>query len=1555
MMVVTNAPRIPVGDAALGSVATGQTEAGIVVLRPSDEAGLTSFISAVTDKSSPLFHRYLAPGEFANRFGPAPATIGAVRAQLTAEGLHVTDVSEDGLLVSFSGSAVAVESAFRTGIERYRLPDGTIGQATSSAVHLPSTIAGSVIGVVGLDDLVHSQSAIVRPGPVSVQRTFPSAKSVSFAHPAGSPSACGLAQQDAATSGGLTDDQIANAYGAFGLYGLGDFGAGQHIAVYELQPFLATDIENFDTCYFGATQAVQMSGVKGVLAGSRLSLTPVDGGEVQPGPGSQNDESTLDIEDVSALAPKADIDVYEAPNTTSGGIDEYAQIVNSDVDQIVTSSWVVCEQLAQVAEPGIQEAENLLFEQAAAQGQTVLSAAGDTGDDECNEGRTVAPPSGQNPLSVLDPASQPYVLSVGGTTIDDATQPPAEHVWDDGAQWGAGGGGISESWGMPPWQQAVANTPDNAIAITNAEAFEAKTQSASAPFTTLTFCDGTLGLPAGTLCRETPDVSAQADEFTGSVTIYGKSLGFGSPNGWATIGGTSSATPIWAAMLALVNASPTCAADRINGVQDVGFASPILYGVAANPTAYGRSFNDVVSGNNDDFGLDDGLVFPARAGFDMASGLGSPQLTTPTGGNGLAFYMCDYAGQLAPPTLTGLSPSSGSTAGGYSVTISGSGFGTAGSPDVSGVEVGGAQATGVSVTSATTLTATFPPAAKTLPASSPGSGAGPTAVVVTLKNGESSFPSAESVFEYVDESVSESPIPTVTGVGPYAGLETSPAPVTVHGSGFIGATGVSFGGVTVPDFTVKSPYEITLTPPAYSSQACARLPTTGVYAGENATNDMCQVQVVVANAAGSSATSKILPPYEGALSFDSMGAAIVPAGTEEAPQPTEFDYVPAPTITSVSTGTVADLKKYCAAPASALCNADMLVSESGGLPANLVTVDGRGMNDLTLNFATLGVPTNESSIVFPVASTGTSMELVAPALPKSDKPPTVGPFSLQVGFVSIVGASNESSVTYAGVPQVTDVVNPLTHKSGVPDAVACAGSPPSSGCGTPVDISGEGLLQVVGPIGFVDNQTGFSLGTQYNYAVRSDTRITTESVAQNPAVADVEVCTVTNCSHDPDTDVLFIYPPGNPRIDTMAPTGGPAQGGNEVVLDGANLGCVVAVAFGKVETDEATNSKALLACGTTDQLTVTAPPGIAGTEVPVRVVTAESLLDPAGRASNFATYAYAPSAPSAPTGVKATTQPGTAAVKWGKPASDGGSAVTGYTVTASSPGLPSVRKAVLSTARSAFYDDLQAGAPWSFAVRAISAKGAGLAGVSNAVTPGLGGDGYLVETTDGAVLGFGDVLSHGGVAGQGAQAAGIATTAEGLGYWVVTTTGSVTSFGDAAFMGQTSTEDVTGIASLPEGTGYWIVTGSGVVHAFGRAKTYPGTLPEGADITGIVSSLDGKGYWLVASNGVVTAFGDAHSYGSLSAKSSSRSVVGIAVTPDGKGYWLASADGGVFPFGDAQPYGSLATRPPSQPIVSVAATPDGKGYWLVSANGKVYNFGAASNLGGTTSAVAIGV
>ena len=175
---------------------------------------------------------------------------------------------------------------------------------------------------------------------------------------------------------------------------------------------------------------------------------------------SGSGESILDIEDVSAMAPGAHIDVYEAPNTSAGSLDEYAQMVDDDTDQIITSSWGLCEQDLQLADPGAQQAEDYIFQQAAAQGQTVLSAAGDTGDDTCNEIRSVPPPTDQNPLSVEDPASQPYVLAVGGTTIQDADPSNYdETVWNDGAEWGGGGGGISMSWEAPSWQQTRTRLP----------------------------------------------------------------------------------------------------------------------------------------------------------------------------------------------------------------------------------------------------------------------------------------------------------------------------------------------------------------------------------------------------------------------------------------------------------------------------------------------------------------------------------------------------------------------------------------------------------------------------------------------------------------------------------------------------------------------------------------------------------------------------------------------------------------------------------------------------------------------------------------------------------------------------------------------------------------------------------------------------------------------------------------------------------------------------------------------------------------------------------------
>ena len=408
-------------------------------------------------------------------------------------------------------------------------------------------------------------------------------------------------------------------------------------------------------------------------------------------------------------------------------------------------------------------------------------------------------------------------------------------------------------------------------------------------------------------------------------------------------------------------------------------------------------------------------------------------------------------------------------------------------------------------------------------------------------------------------------------------------------------------------------------------------------------------------------------------------------------------------------------------------------------------------------------------------------------------------------------------------------------------------------------------------------------------------------------------------------------------------------------MNGSNLGCIVAVAFGKIVTISTSNSQALLTCGTTNQVVVIAPPGTAGSKVPVELATVESFFSTKGKLSNSIPYTYTPSAPSGPTSVRATQRTGGASVSWGPPASDGGSPVTGYIVTATSPGLPSERGVGGAATRSMTFNDLQAGATWTFSVKATSSKGVGLRSVSSPVVPGLGADGYLVETQDGGVLGFGDVHSHGGIAGEGSTAVGFAMMPYGLGYWIVTKTGAVTPFGDALYLGEAARNNVVGMASMPSGKGYWIATKSGAVQSFGQARTYPGKVPKGSVITAIASSLDGKGYWLLGANGSVTAFGDARAHGSLVGKKVGGPVVGMAVNPAGGGYWLATASGSVFAFGGASPQGSVSSKSLSAPLVGIAATPGGDGYWLVAANGQVYNFGAAKYLGSAPSAAAIGL
>ena len=773
-----------------------------------------------------------------------------------------------------------------------------------------------------------------------------------------------------------------------------------------------------------------------------------------------------------------------------------------------------------------------------------------------------------------DPASQPYVVAVGGTTIDNPTQPALEHVWNDGVSWGAGGGGISQAWPMPAWQYSP-TIPGlgNSTTIQAADSFEASDLSESG----YAFCR--TDNPAGATqaaCREVPDVSAQADEFTGGITVYGQENG-----GWQTSGGTSSSAPIWAALLAVVNQSATCQANA-STQSGVGFVNPLLYSVASNPTAYAASFNDITAGNNDPYGYSG--LYPATTGYDMASGLGSPRLTQPGNGAGLAYYLCTAAATPSTrPTVTGISAnvaftSSASTA----VTITGTNFESNATPDVAEIQVGEyvLPQADFQVTSPTSISATFPAAAKVNAPQSATDGAGRVQVVVTLNDGESSPPSAGSTFTYVDNNGANA-IPSVTSVGPYGGADAGGNTVNIYGAGFTNATGVKFGNVAASGFTVLHDWEITATVPAYSGATTCAEDGSSFGTGESATNDVCQAQVVVSNSHGSSKKATILPLFEGDATFNALGVIPAPAGQEAAPAPTEYDYFPSPTITSISTD---------GGPSS-------LASEDG---SSVVTITGTGLNSAGLKWVSFGddsqADSQDSSLV---TVTGTEIQIAAPAFAS----PTTGAATVPVTVHTLAG----QSVTVAGdVRRDSDRVG--SDRDRRPDGRR-ARRPEHRR-----HADRRHGTRLLGP-GSRSRVRRCPRPVHRRHAVQRHRAERHRShLGHGPAESrarrrrsvhgDGVLVPVT----DPRSTRSCSTRRAIPRSTRSRPPRARLRAARAITITGENLGCVTGVYFGKVAALKVSNAKALLDCGSTTQATVVAPPGTQGKSVKVTLTTVESDL-----------------------------------------------------------------------------------------------------------------------------------------------------------------------------------------------------------------------------------------------------------------------------------------------------------------------------------------------------------
>jgi hypothetical protein len=468
-------------------------------------------------------------------------------------------------------------------------------------------------------------------------------------------------------------------------------------------------------------------------------------------------------------------------------------------------------------------------------------------------------------------------------------------------------------------------------------------------------------------------------------------------------------------------------------------------------------------------------------------------------------------------------------------------------------------------------------------------------VIVVARDGQASAPGPASTFNYVD-STPAGPIATIDAIAPSGGQREAPRPVAILGSVMRGATQVTFGGVPAPSFRVTGPGRIVATPPAYSpATACAPLPTTIAYRGESAANDICQVAVRVINPTGASATDRMPAPYEGAIATDALGDTKLPAGCgcEGVTAPDEYDYVPAPRITSVSTS---------AGPAS-------FASEAGG---TVITLHGRGLNPLVLDWADFGAPGRAASQVIDYAYlSGTKIQIKAPPSRR-----TVDRTRVRVSVKTLAGQSPTDYAIYAGVPQVTGVVSLSSRLRlhGVSGAV-------DSG-GTPIRITGHGLAgQLAGPLEFIAPR-GLSAGTEYAYRVSGASAVETTTVAQTAARVDVLACTVTACSEPGRQDRLWLYAPGDPSVTSVTPAAGAPAGGTHTTVAGANLGCPLGVWFGHWPALRFRPGIAVLDCGATQFLRATSPPGAPGSRVPVSVQTVESYFTGHGRGSTIARFGY---------------------------------------------------------------------------------------------------------------------------------------------------------------------------------------------------------------------------------------------------------------------------------------------------------------------------------------------
>ncbi len=311
-------------------------------MRLRNSSDLDSLLSAIYDPNSSQYHQYLTPDQFNQFFAPTSDQVQQVVSYLQSQGMTVTSVAPNNLLIDATATVAQVQQAFSVQIKTYQAGNHTF-YANTASPSVPTSISQLITSIGGLDNSVQYHPLY--------QRMIKHIQSHGVA---------------LAAPGGFGPKELSGAYDATPLQNAGILGDNQTVALFELDGYQPSDV----------TQYFQNYG----LATPNISNVLVDGFNGTPGQGAI--EVELDMEVVGALAPHANQIVYEGPNTTQGLNDTYNQIVNDkkNAPHIVSISWGLCEAYSGAAE--LQTLDHI-FKQGALQGITFFAAAGDSGAYDC--------------------------------------------------------------------------------------------------------------------------------------------------------------------------------------------------------------------------------------------------------------------------------------------------------------------------------------------------------------------------------------------------------------------------------------------------------------------------------------------------------------------------------------------------------------------------------------------------------------------------------------------------------------------------------------------------------------------------------------------------------------------------------------------------------------------------------------------------------------------------------------------------------------------------------------------------------------------------------------------------------------------------------------------------------------------------------------------------------------------------------------------------------------------------------------------------------------------